>query len=144
MTQTCPICQSPVGATDAQCGVCGFKLVGTTRGFVPVMPAEDEIPTGEKPTSAVLRTIRGPQIGADHELGHDTLTIGRNPSCNIFLNDMTVSREHATISYEGGCHVIRDNRSFNGVWVNNKSINAKALSDGDIVQIGAFAFVYEC
>ena len=61
----------------------------------------------------------------------------------IFLNDMTVSRMHATIEQENGCYVIRDANSFNGVWVNNDSVEARALRPGDFVQIGTFCMQYE-
>lgn len=143
MTETCPICRSSVTTADDRCPSCGFKLAGNTRRFKPVMPPADQIPASERPASAVLRTIRGPRAGVDYALGQGEATVGRNPNCTIFLNDMTVSREHARISFEQGSHVIRDEQSFNGVWVNNKNVNAKALVSGDIVQIGAFAFIYE-
>ena len=61
----------------------------------------------------------------------------------IFLNDMTVSRMHATIEQENGCYVIRDANSFNGVWVNNDSVEARALRPGDFIQIGTFCMQYE-
>ncbi|WP_251212803.1 FHA domain-containing protein [Adlercreutzia murintestinalis] len=143
MTERCPVCRSAVDPSDGQCSVCGFKLVGTTRGFTPVRETLEDLPPAKQASSAVLRTIRGPRVGVDYALGDGCTTIGRNPSCNIFLNDMTVSREHATVCFEGGCHVLRDEHSFNGVWVNNQNVNAKALTDGDIIQIGAFAFIYE-
>lgn len=143
MTETCPVCQSPVDPRAGQCPVCGFKLVGTTRGFTPVADVAEARAASGHSGAARLRTIRGPQVGVAYELTGPEVTIGRNPHCSIFLNDMTVSRDHAVVTLEQGCHVIRDMQSFNGVWVNNKNVNAKALSDGDIVQVGAFAFVYE-
>ncbi len=63
--------------------------------------------------------------------------------CTIFLNDMTVSRMHATIEPEDGCYVIRDANSFNGVWVNNENVEARTLRPGDFIQIGTFCLQYE-
>ena len=56
---------------------------------------------------------------------------------------MTVSRMHATIRREDGCFVIYDENSFNGVWVNNQVVLAKALKSGDFIQIGAFCLMFE-
>lgn len=143
MSDRCPVCQSPVSPEDSVCRVCGFKLMGKTSRFEPVDSQPLEVKTSERLGKASLRTIRGSQVGAVYGLGNGITTIGRDPECTVFLNDMTVSREHANIAFEQGCYVIRDERSFNGVWVNNKNVEAKTLQDGDIVQIGAFAFIFE-
>ena len=78
-----------------------------------------------------------------YALGSEPVTIGRSPQCAIFLNDMTVSRMHATIEPEDGCYVIRDANSFNGVWVNNENVEARTLRPGDFIQIGTFCLQYE-
>ena len=89
-----------------------------------------------------FRVVRGPQTGVDIELGEGTLSLGRDPRCDVFLNDTTVSRRHATIEIgDAGC-VLRDNNSFNGVWVNDRSVETCLLKSGDIIQIGAFCLLY--
>ena len=45
--------------------------------------------------------------------------IGRDPSCDIFLNDVTVSRDHAVIEAVGDDIVVRDSGSLNGTYVND-------------------------
>ena len=95
------------------------------------------------PARATLNVVRGPQVGISFVLTGEPVTIGRSPQCTIFLNDMTVSRMHATIEQENGCYVIRDANSFNGVWVNNDSVEARALRPGDFIQIGTFCMQYE-
>ena len=143
MNDRCPVCQSPVGAQESACGVCGFKLVGKTSRFEPVPSQSIEVEACPRSGTAALRPIRGPQVGVVYPLDAPEVSIGRDPGCGVFLNDMTVSRVHAQIRHEGGCCVIRDKGSYNGVWVNNKSVDEKVLQDGDIVQIGSFAFIYE-
>lgn len=143
MRERCPVCQSPIEPGSRACSVCGFKLAGKTSRFEPVPSQSLEVGEPQHNGRATLRTIRGAQAGVAYPLESALISIGRDPECSVFLNDMTVSREHAQISYEDGCYVIRDKGSYNGVWVNNKSVDAKALQDGDIVQIGAFAFIYE-
>ena len=56
---------------------------------------------------------------------------------------MTVSRDARAIEPESGGYVIRDANSFNGVWVNNDSVEARALRPGDFIQIGTFCMQYE-
>lgn len=87
--------------------------------------------------------VRGPQRGAEFKVNSQVTSIGRNPQCDIFLNDMTVSRLHASIAVRDGAYIIRDEQSFNGVWVNNASINNKVLAQDDFVQIGRFGFIFD-
>lgn len=144
MSEVCPVCQASVSENDAVCSQCGFKLLGATQKFQP-LNLDDHVPSkkDEATFHAVLRVVRGPQAGVVYELTGDELTIGRNPQCSIFLNDMTVSRMHATFRREDGCFVVHDENSFNGVWVNNRIVQVKALKSGDFIQIGAFCLMFE-
>ncbi|WP_165060143.1 MULTISPECIES: FHA domain-containing protein [unclassified Adlercreutzia] len=143
MSDKCPVCQSQITPRDNTCRVCGFNLIGKTSRFQPVPSQPLEANNNERTGRASLRTIRGLQVGVSYTLSQSLTSIGRDPKCTIFLNDMTVSRAHATITREDDCYVIRDNGSFNGVWVNNMNVEAKTLQDGDVIQIGSFAFVFE-
>ncbi len=145
MHDTCPICQSPLKPGQAACELCGFKLSGATQGFSPVeVPVGVVTPTHDEAiTSPVMRMVRGPQRGAEYKVDPEATSIGRNPQCDIFLNDMTVSRLHANIHRAGDAYVIQDEQSYNGVWVNNVSVDQKVLEQGDFVQIGRFGFVFD-
>lgn len=143
MMSTCPICQSSVKETDAVCPVCKFRLQDRTQEFAPVSLEPEEASVGFQSQSVVLRMVRGPQVGISYPIEGPQTTLGRNPDSDIFLNDMTVSREHAKITHEGGAYVIRDLKSFNGLWVNNHAVEAQALKDGDFIQIGKFGFIFD-
>ena len=144
MVDTCPVCQSHVDPHDASCPQCGFKLLGATQQFEPVsLDGQGRVAAGKPVQDAVLRVVRGPQAGVVYKLADEDMTIGRSPNCSIFLNDMTVSRMHAALRCEAGAYVIVDENSFNGVWVNNANVEAKALKSGDFVQIGAFCLLFE-
>jgi pSer/pThr/pTyr-binding forkhead associated (FHA) protein len=144
MDNVCPVCNMQVNADDAACPHCGFKLQGSTQQFQPVALGLGEIAAPVKPkTVGVLHVVRGPQVGIAFKLGDKMLSIGRSPQCDIFLNDMTVSREHASVEPVEGGYQICDENSFNGVWVNNNSIDTYLLVDGDVVQIGAFCLMYK-
>ncbi|HLG63437.1 MAG TPA: FHA domain-containing protein [Ktedonosporobacter sp.] len=71
------------------------------------------------------------------------MTIGRSRSCNIFLEDLAVSRLHATIrELPGGAYELVDNRSATGTYVNGQAITRCLLREGDIVQIGSNKFTF--
>lgn len=143
MNAKCPVCQSDVQPTDMTCPSCNFKLSGATQRYTPVnLNGSGDSDKGDD-REAVLKMVRGPQVGLKYPLNHGETTIGRNPQCDIFLNDMTVSRQHASITEQDGAHIINDMQSFNGVWVNNKSVERHTLRPGDYVQIGKYDFIYE-
>ena len=143
MTEACPICMTAISADMNSCPSCGFKLLGSTQEFKPITYEDGGVGAKSAEGSfATLRVLRGQQIGMVYQLGAETATLGRNPQSSIFLNDMTVSRSHARIEYVDGCHVIHDENSYNGVWVNNRNIEAKALRSGDHIQIGVFLMKY--
>ncbi|MHB0915843.1 MAG: FHA domain-containing protein [Thermoleophilia bacterium] len=69
-------------------------------------------------------------------------TIGRAPDSNVFLDDITVSRNHAVIlRQEDGYHV-QDQGSLNGTYVNHVRIETQKLSDGDQLQVGKFKLTF--
>lgn len=143
MTQKCPVCNNEIEDDSRTCSFCGYKLLGTTQQFTPVKL--DESMKGEgtaKRKRAELRVVRGPQTGIDIQLTEGRLTVGRDPSCDIFLNDMTVSRQHAAIETDEKGTIIYDTNSYNGVWVNDKMEEACLLKAGDIIQLGAFCLVF--
>lgn len=147
MQDICPVCSSPIESGELTCKTCGFRLQGKTEEFAPVSVEKSEESGApqkkEKGSEANLLVLRGLQKGSKYALGDEKITLGRDPKCTIFLNDMTVSRHHATIVFDSGSHIIKDEGSFNGVWINNKNYNEKALKSGDVIQLGAFCFEYQ-
>lgn len=140
---TCPVCGNVLDPHAGSCPYCGYNMPGATQSFKPVRVGTigvDERPAEEH---EMLSIIRGPQTGLDIELKPGTQTIGRNPQCDIFLNDMTVSRQHAVIESTPRGRVIRDTNSYNGVWVNDRMTEESLLQTGDSIQIGAFCLLYK-
>ena len=91
--------------------------------------------------TALLRVDHGPNAGSRFLLDGDVTTVGRHPSSDIFLDDVTVSRKHAEFRREGTAFSVRDVGSLNGTYVNRQRIDASALATGDEVQIGKFRLV---
>jgi pSer/pThr/pTyr-binding forkhead associated (FHA) protein len=136
---------------ESACPACGFKLIGSTQRFEPVDVDSDAtydatpnpVQKVEPVKKARLIIVRGPQINMYFDLNDSTYKIGRSPKCDIFLNDMTVSRDHAGITPQSDGFEIEDHGSYNGIWINNNSVDKAVLKDGDIVQIGAFCLLYQ-
>lgn len=65
------------------------------------------------------------------------VTIGRSRKCDIFLEDLAVSRLHATIrQLPDGGYELEDHHTASGTIVNGRAVSRWRLQDGDIVQIG--------
>jgi hypothetical protein len=88
--------------------------------------------------SAMVFIHRGPAKGSRFLITQEGASIGRSPSNSIFLDDVTVSRSHATIEYVGGGFSLKDSGSLNGTYLNNVSITEQELKTGDEIQIGKF------
>ncbi|MEO7020599.1 MAG: FHA domain-containing protein [Ktedonobacteraceae bacterium] len=83
-----------------------------------------------------LFTVRG-AIGS-YELRDTETTIGRSRECDIFLEDLAVSRLHATLRLlSDGNYEIEDRHSATGTFVNGLRITRYSLIEGDTVQIGS-------
>jgi pSer/pThr/pTyr-binding forkhead associated (FHA) protein len=109
---------------------------------------DEEHPTGTVPVEAarevdVLLVASGPSTGARFELGAETLSAGRSVSSDVFLDDITVSRNHARfVRTESGRVAVQDVGSLNGTYVNGVRVEEKLLSSGDEVQIGKFKLIF--
>jgi hypothetical protein len=72
----------------------------------------------------------------------DRTRIGRSPDCEIFLDDVTVSRNHAVLVQENGKFHVEDEGSLNGTFVNRRRIDNAPLGEGDELQIGKYRMTF--
>ena len=70
------------------------------------------------------------------------MTLGRRPGSDIFLDNLAVSGNHATIFTVGNDSFIQDLSSTNGTLVNNKRITKHHLANGDEIVIGKHSLAY--
>jgi len=93
----------------------------------------------------LLKVIGGSNTGAEITMtGGSTYTIGTDPkSCDVILNDTSVSRQHARLHIsENDIITIEDLNSRNGTLVDGKQLQEKqALEPNDVVNMGTSAFV---
>lgn len=79
----------------------------------------------------------GKEPGRTFELRKERLSIGRSRESDIFLEDLAVSRLHASIYRDDqGSYILRDENSANGTSVNGQRVNEHRLNEGDEVQVG--------
>jgi hypothetical protein len=81
--------------------------------------------------------------GTRLELGAESVTLGRLPSCSVPLADPKASREHCAIRPAPDGFTLTDLGSTNGTMVNNVRVAERALRDGDIITIGATTITFE-
>ena len=100
--------------------------------------AVDSLPTG----NALLIVRRGPNKGSRFLLDSDSISIGRHPNADIFLDDVTVSRRHSEISRNGSVFTINDLTSLNGTYFEGKRVETAELFNGAEVQVGKYHFTF--
>ncbi|MCX6395160.1 MAG: FHA domain-containing protein [Propionibacteriales bacterium] len=100
--------------------------------------AADALPAG----NALLIVQRGPGAGSRYLLDTDSVSAGRHPESDIFLDDITVSRRHVEFRREGLTFRVSDVGSLNGTYVNRDRIDDALLQNGDEVRIGKFRLVF--
>ena len=103
-------------------------------------PVDLEEVTGEGAT-LVIRSGGG-RSGEVFNVAGERMTIGRSPEAEIFLDDVTVSRNHALLVRRRDGLYIDDLGSLNGTYVNRRRIESHKLAGGDELQVGKYKLTY--
>ena len=114
--------------------------------IVAGLPAEDRnviaaIQESKSEKSMVI-IARGPNKGSRFLITSEGVAIGRASGCDIFLDDITVSRQHAKIAKVGKDFVLTDEGSLNGTYFDNEAVTKRVLQSGDEIQIGKFHLLF--
>jgi pSer/pThr/pTyr-binding forkhead associated (FHA) protein len=72
-----------------------------------------------------------------------TLTIGRNDSNDIFIDNLAVSGKHARIDSVSASFIITDLESTNGTFVNEELIASHGLRNNDVILIGKHELLFD-
>ncbi len=91
---------------------------------------------------ACLVVIYGPELGKRAALSHGTFEIGRSSRSDLPIDQESISRHHARITYDGSRHVVEDLGSTNGTFVNDENVKRQVLKDGDQVKLGRSILKY--
>jgi pSer/pThr/pTyr-binding forkhead associated (FHA) protein len=84
----------------------------------------------------------GGRAGEAFNLGGERSTIGRSPEAEVFLDDVTVSRNHALLVRRRDGLYVDDLGSLNGTYVNGRRIESHRLQNGDELQVGKYKLTY--
>jgi FHA domain-containing protein/zinc ribbon protein len=143
----CPECGFQNSEAANYCSRCGALLVKddpgseTTMSYTPEEAEEGGLLTleelGAEGPALVVRSGGG-RAGEHFVPQGERTTIGRSPDCDIFLDDVTVSRKHAVLVQRDDAYYIEDQGSLNGTFLNRRRIESGRLENGDELQIGKY------
>jgi len=145
----CPECGFQSPAAVNYCARCGALLshdLGgeTTMSLAPDDMRDEEAASLDEGVSGTALVVRagGGRAGESFSPAGPRTLIGRAPECDVFLDDVTVSRRHAELLQDGDRFTIRDLGSLNGTFVNRKRVESAELHDDDEVQIGKYRMTF--
>jgi hypothetical protein len=152
VAQHCPECGFANAEGANYCQRCGAYLAGSDptpgdttatyrlvdTGELEEFSLEDIVARG---ATLVIRSGGG-RAGEAFPLSSDRITVGRRPDSDVFLDDVTVSRDHAVIVRRGSDYYLDDCGSLNGTYVNRRRIESHQLADGDELQIGKYKLAF--
>jgi pSer/pThr/pTyr-binding forkhead associated (FHA) protein len=125
--------------------VAGPEVDAGTQSADSSVSADETVNEIEQPARFILRSESG-EVLQEYPLDKAEISIGRAPNSDILLSkDKLTSRRHATVHYENGQYLLRDERSANGTFVNGQQIDEnvpKVLNDGDHVGIGEHELIF--
>jgi diguanylate cyclase (GGDEF)-like protein len=93
-------------------------------------------PGGPRAGDACVIVIYGPELGKRVQLGTAPFEIGRSSKNDLFLDQESISRHHARITFDGTQYWVQDLKSTNGTFVNDAPVKEQRLRDGDQIRIG--------
>jgi pSer/pThr/pTyr-binding forkhead associated (FHA) protein len=105
-----------------------------------LVPVEIGAVTAQGP--ALVIRAGGGRVGESFAVGGERMSIGRRPDADVFLDDITVSRDHALLISRGDQWHLDDCGSLNGTYINRRRIDSQRLEEGDEVQIGKYKLTF--
>lgn len=154
MARHCPECGLVVTESSNYCERCGAFIGGkeTAEGEATTATYVVNDETGElRPADvadlaaragALVIRAGGGRVGESFALAGEKMTIGRSPEADVFLDDVTVSRNHAVLVKRGTDWFLDDSGSLNGTYVNRNRVDSHRLQEGDELQIGKYKLMY--
>ncbi len=152
MSVNCPECGFLNTDGANYCQRCGAQLARPDGSGEPITATYriDEsgelvpVEIGEVTAHGPALVIRagGGRVGESFPVELERMRIGRRPDAEVFLDDVTVSRDHALLISRGDDWYMDDCGSLNGTYVNRSRIESHRLEEGDEVQIGKYKLTF--
>ncbi len=120
------IAQAPGEVLDAAASVSHVQLGAGSAIRV--------VPAGYQPARRVgeVQIVSGPGAGTTLPLERTVVVIGRDPQCDIVLDDPLVSKRHARLEVGQGRAELVDLNSANGILVDGAPVTYLTAADGEI------------
>ena len=132
----CGNCGQELDKTWDRCPYCSVQAsVAAPNKTQAIMMDYAGMGTGMQLLGWLVSISRGPQRGELFTLQPMT-TVGTDPSCTVVLMDSYMSSRHCEIKAEGGIWVLRDLKSTNGTYVNDRRVEQHELVDNDFIKVG--------
>jgi pSer/pThr/pTyr-binding forkhead associated (FHA) protein len=138
----CQRCGALLARAESAGGTGGEPITATYRidETGELVPLEIGEVTAHGP--ALVIRAGGGRVGESFAVDGERLSIGRRPDCEVFLDDITVSRDHALLIRRGEHWYLDDCGSLNGTYVNRSRIESHRLEEGDEVQVGKYKLTF--
>jgi NADPH-dependent 2,4-dienoyl-CoA reductase/sulfur reductase-like enzyme/pSer/pThr/pTyr-binding forkhead associated (FHA) protein len=94
----------------------------------------------------VLTVQSGQSFGLSFAVQGTSMSVGRDPACTIRLDDMTVSRQHAMLTFNNNAWYVSDMQSTSGTRKNGERLppgQYVPVALGDLIQFGETVFRFE-
>ncbi len=127
--------------TDVPPVLISEKVDTSSRATIPDLEDDFNVPAKSNDRACIV-VIYGPDLGRRAALGQGTFEIGRSSRSDLPIDQESISRHHARITWNGTNHVIEDLGSTNGTFVNDQNLKKCALQDGDQVKLGRSILKY--
>jgi FHA domain/zinc-ribbon domain len=134
----CQRCGAFIAQSDPPPGTTTATYKVGETGEIEEVPLKDVVAGG----AALVIRAGGGRAGESFPLEAERMTIGRRPDSDIFLDDVTVSRDHALLVRRGGDYYLDDCGSLNGTYINRRRIESHRLTDGDELQVGKYKLAF--
>jgi FHA domain/zinc-ribbon domain len=143
----CQSCGAFIGNPEAPAGHGAGGAESTTATYRidetgELVPVELDEVVAQGGGAALVVRAGGGRVGESFPLEGDRMTIGRRPDSDVFLDDVTVSRDHALVVRRGDEYHLDDLGSLNGTYVNRRRIESHHLADGDELQVGKYKLTF--
>ncbi|MGH2871425.1 MAG: FHA domain-containing protein [Solirubrobacteraceae bacterium] len=134
----CQRCGAFLASSDPPSGTATASYRIGETGELEVVELGDLVARG----AALVIRAGGGRAGESFPLQRERMSVGRRPESDVFLDDVTVSRDHAVIVQRGSDFYLDDCGSLNGTYVNRRRIESHRLIDGDELQIGKYKLAF--
>ncbi len=140
----------PRASEDSFSAIVNLKPRHTEESDSPtkvVLNALSKSPLDANLTPAVFIILSGSRRGGLIQLrlpfgAERKWVLGRGELSDVVIEDPAVSSLHARVSWENGNWEIVDNKSTNGVRLNDKKISRSLLFSGDVVSLGKMKLAF--